>query len=119
MASSTRKLIDNIIEFVEVKTEQIKLRIISRVAKMLSAVLTFSIVALLAFFFFFFISFAFAELMNDYLSSEYYGYFIIAGVYFIFILIIILLMKSRKLQSWIESLIVNLEEAKNDTEQED
>ncbi|WP_420576112.1 phage holin family protein [Ekhidna sp.] len=118
MASSARKVIDNIVEFIEVKTEQIKLRIIARVARMLSGVLALSMLAILTFFFLFFLSFAFAEMINAALDHTYYGYLIIASVYFLIIILVVILVKSRKLQKWIELLIVKLEEAKYEQERD-
>lgn len=112
MASSTRKVIDNIVEFIEVKTEQIKLKIISRVARMLSGVIALSMLALFSMFFLFFLSFAFAEMINAGLNSTYLGYLIISGGYLLIIIIVVLLLKTRKMQKWIESLIMKLEEAK-------
>ena len=114
MASSAKKVIDNIVEFIEVKTEQIKLRIIARVARILSGVFALSIIAVLAFFFLFFLSFAFAEMINESLNSPYLGYLMIAGAYLLIIIILFLLLKSRKLQKWIEALIVKLEEARHE-----
>ncbi len=119
MASSTRKVIDNIVEFIEVKTEQIKLKIITRVARMLSGILALSMLALLSMFFLFFLSFAFAEMINIGLDSTYLGYLIISGGYLFVILLIIVLLKTRKMQKWIENLIVKLEEAKYEQERND
>lgn len=116
MASSARKVIDNIVEFIEIKTEQIKLRIIARIAKMLSGVIALSMLALLSLFFLFFLTFAFAEMINSGLESTYLGYLIIAGAYLFLIIVVILLVKSRKLQRWIETAIVKLEEAKYEQE---
>lgn len=116
MSSSARKLIENIVEFVEVKTEQIKLRIIARVAKMLSGVIALSVVAILGFFFLFFLSFAFAIMINIKFESEFLGYFIMAGVYLTIIFIVLLLLKNQVLQKGIERLIIKLEEAKYEHE---
>ncbi|MEP1035338.1 hypothetical protein [Ekhidna sp.] len=112
MASSARKVIDNIVEFIEVKTEQIKLKIITRIARMLSGVIAISMLALFSMFFLFFLSFAFAEMINMNLDSSYLGYLIVSGGFFLIILIVILLLKTGKMQKWIENLIVRLEEAK-------
>ena len=112
MASSARKVIDTIVEFIEVKAEQIKLRIITRVAKLLSGVIAFSMVAILGFFCLFFLSFALAVILNSTLNSPYLGYLIIAGAYLLVIIIILTLVKKRVIQRWIESAIVKLEEAK-------
>ncbi|WP_420317775.1 phage holin family protein [Ekhidna sp.] len=116
MASSARKVIDNIVEFIEIKTEQIKLRIISRIARMLSGVIALSLLAVFGLFFFFFLSFAMAELINIGMDSAYLGYLIISGFYLLIIIIVTILVKSRLLQKWIEVLIVKLEEAKYEQE---
>ncbi len=112
MASSARKVIDNIVEFIEVKTEQVKLKIIAKVARMLSGVIALSMLALFTMFFLFFLSFAFAEMINNGLDSNYLGYLIISGGYLLIIITVVLLLKTRKMQKWIENLIVKLEEAK-------
>ncbi|SNT19607.1 Putative Holin-X, holin superfamily III [Ekhidna lutea] len=116
MASSAKKVIDNIVEFIEIKTEQIKLRIIARVARMLSGVIAVSMIGLFAMFFIFFLSFAFAEMINHGLDSTYLGYLIIAGAYLLIIILVLLLVKSRKLQRWIEVAIVKMEEARYEQE---
>lgn len=118
MATSARKVIDNIVEFIEIKTEQIKLRIITRIARMLSGVFALAMVAVFGLFFLFFLSIAFSEMINLGLDSPYLGYLIISGAYLIIIIVVILLVKSRKLQKWIETLIVKLEEAKYEQERD-
>ena len=116
MTSSARKVIDNIVEFIEIKVERIKLRIIARVARMLSGVIALSMLGLFSMYFLFFLSFSFAEMINIGLDSTYLGYLIIAGVYLLIILLIIFLVKTQKLQKWIEALIVKLEETKYEQE---
>lgn len=118
MASSARKVIDNIVEFIEVKTEQIKLRVMAHVARMLSGVIALSVTAMLMFFFLFFLSFGLSEIINASLESTYYGYLIVAGGYFVIIVLVIILLKTKKLQRWIEALIVNIEEARHEQERE-
>lgn len=119
MASSTKKVIDDIIEFVEVKTEQIKLKIITRVSRMLSGVIALSMLALFSMFFLFFLSFAFAEMINSNLESTYLGYLIISGGYFLIILAVVLLLKTKKMQRWIERFIMKFEEAKYEQKRND
>lgn len=116
MASTSKKLVDSIIAFVEIKAEQLKLRVITAVAKLLSSVIALSMSVLLGFFCLFFLSFAFAEMMNEGLQSAYFGYFIIAGVYFVFILLMIMLIKSGKLQKWLQALMLKLENTKDEQE---
>ena len=119
MASSARKVIDNITEFIEIKTEQIKLKIISRVARMLSGVIAISMLGMFSLFFLLFLSFAFAEMINIGLESTYLGYLIIAGAYLLVIILVVVLVKTRKLQKWIEAAIVKLEEARYEQERND
>ncbi len=116
MAASAKKVIDNIVEFVEIKTEQIKLKIIARLARMLSGVIALSISLLFAMFFLFFLSYAFAEMINITLESTYLGFLIVAGAYLLVIIFIFILLKSRRLQHWIENLIVKIEEARYEQE---
>jgi len=114
MASSISKLISNISEYIEVKFEKLKLTLITRLAKILSAVLSFSLAGFLALFFLFFLSFAFAYLLNDLLASLYWGFFIVAGFYLLLIIIILLLAKNRTLQGWFEGLILKFAEQEDE-----
>ncbi len=118
MAASTKEVIDKVIEFVEVKTEQIKLKIITRIARLLSGVIALSISVLFGMFFLFFLSYALAEVLNDVLESDHLGFFIISGLYLLVIIIMVLLVKSKKLQHWIENFIVKLEEARYEQEED-
>ncbi|MEM7297247.1 MAG: hypothetical protein AAF391_03160 [Bacteroidota bacterium] len=114
MANAVGKLISDLTEYIEVKTEQIKLRVISRVAKMLSSVISLSLLAALGLFFIFFLSFALANVLNEAFNSSHIGYFIISGFYFLIIIIIFILMKSKKIQGWLESLILKAAEREDE-----
>ena len=117
MANAIGKVIQNITEYIEIKTEQIKLKIVARLARTLSAVLSSSFVAMMGLFFILFLSFAVALSLNSYFENDYAGFYIIAGFYFLIILITFILVKTKKIQRWFESLIIKI--AEQEDEQDD
>jgi len=110
MASAIGDVIDKLTEFVEVKTEQVKLMVLSRVSSLLSGTIALSILILLGFFFVFFLSFALANIFNDLLRSSYLGFFIIAGFYLLIMVIILILSKRGIIKKWIDASILTLSE---------
>lgn len=110
MANAIGKVINNITEYIEIKTEQLKLRIVTKLAKMLSGVISLSFLMATGLFFMFFLSFAVGFLLNDVLESTYLGFFIIAGFYLLIIILILILVKTKKIQGWFEQIIIKAAE---------
>lgn len=108
MASTIGDIIDKLNEYVEVKAEQIKLMAIARLSGIISVSIALFIVLIVGFFFLFFLTFAIATIFNDVLGSAYLGYLLVAGVYFLFIIMVLILIKKGVIQSWIDSLILNI-----------
>ncbi len=103
-------LIEKLEEYLKVKGEQLKLELMGHTAKVLSYAVTFSLVALIALFLFFFIYLTLAVYLNSVLNSEFYGYLIVSGIILLKLLILVLLLKSGRIQKWIESIIVKIGE---------
>ena len=117
MASSIGDVVERISEYVQIKTEQAKLKAIRYISRMLANIITLLFVTIIGFFFFFFLSFSLGSLLNEALSSKFLGHLLIASFYLLLIIIIFLLMKSGKIQSWLENLILKI--AEQEDEQED
>lgn len=107
-------IFDKIGSYLKIKVQQIKLDLIAHVSKLLSHVIALLLLSLFGFFLLFFLSFTLGVFLNEVLCSPYYGFLIVAGIYFILFFILALLAKSGRIQQWIENLIVkasdNLEE---------
>lgn len=116
MASAIGETISKLKEYVDVKTEQIKLIVLARVSSILSNVISLSIILLFSFFLIFFLSFAIANLLNEIFESLYLGYFLISSFYLLIIIIVLILAKRGIIQGWIESLIVNNSEKEDEAE---
>ncbi len=99
-------VINRLTEYVKLKAEQVKLEVMARMASVLSQVLVFSMIAFLGLFLIFFLSFALGSYLNEILDSQYLGHLIIAGAYFLVLVIIGLFAKTGKIQGWIETLIL-------------
>lgn len=112
-------LIERIKEYVKLKVEQIKLHLVGHMARLMSQLIVVGLLIALALFMFFFLSFALASLLNDLLESNYFGHLIVAGGYFIAIVILIILAKTGHIQEWIETAILNASDKLNQEEEEE
>ncbi len=108
--SLINKLLDKLTEYIRLKGEKIKLDIIAQMSKLLAHVLAFMFLGIIAFFLFVFLSLAAGAYLNELLQSEYYGYLIVAGVYLILLIAIFLLLRTNKIQNWLESVFINISE---------
>ena len=117
MASKIADTIDNIQEYLEIKAESIKLRILIQLTKTFSGIISISVILLLGFFLLFFLSFAVAILLNDALNSEFLGYFILCGFYLLIIILVLILAQKGVIQGWFESIILTL--TKKEDEKDD
>ena len=107
MATSLGDTVDKLKDYIEIKAEQMKLNLLAQVSKVSASVVAVSTILLFTFFLVFFLSFGLSNLLNDLLNSSYLGFFIIAGFYLLLVVIMLVLMKSGKIQRWIEALILN------------
>lgn len=114
MAQNFSKLVDRIIEFLEIKIEQIKLSLIVSSSNLIAGLVSLILIFFISIFFLFFLSLGFASLINSLMQSNFWGEFIVAGCYLIVIITIALLLKNRKLQSAIEDLFVKYLNKDND-----
>lgn len=116
MANTISDTIHKLKEYVDVKTEQIKLLVLARVSAVLSNAIAISIILLFTFFLVFFLTFGIANYLNDVLESSHLGYFAISGCYLLIIIIVMILAKRGIIQRWIESLVLNNSEKENETD---
>ncbi len=107
MANAIGDTISKLKEYIDVKTEQIKLVVLAKVSVVLSNLIAVSIILLFSFFLVFFLSFALANVLNDVFQSSHLGFFLIAGFYLLIIVIVAILTKKGVIQRWIEGLLLN------------
>ncbi len=108
------ELIDAITSFLKVKLELVKLDLIERVSKVVAAGIVFVFVFAIFLFFLAFLSFFIAEVLNNALSSTFWGYGIVAGIYLILIIILFYLLKSGKIQAFIENMVIESVDTSDD-----
>ncbi len=114
MAKSVGDIVEKITEYIQIKTELIKLKVIGHVSKLLANVIAMVTIGIVAFFFFFFLSFSLGSYLNVLLESEFLGHLIVAGFYLLLIIIIFLMVKTGKIQGWLESIILKIAEQEED-----
>lgn len=113
MATSIRKIVDQLAEYAEIKTDQIKLKFISKVSKLLATTLSIVLIGALGLLFLLFLSLSVGEILNESLDSKFWGHLIVTGFYLILIIIILLLTRAKKISVWFEKLIMYIAEQEN------
>ncbi len=116
MGSSIGNITERITEYVQIKTEQIKLTVITCVSRVLADVIFLFFVSVAGLFFIFFLSFSLGSYLNTLFESDFSGHLLVAAFYFVLITIMILLMKTRRIQGWLEDFILNIVEKKDEQE---
>lgn len=114
--SVLNKLIDKVSEYIKLKGEKVKLDIIARISRLLAHFVAVMSIVIVGFFMLIFLSIALSTYLNTILESPHLGYLLVAGIYFILLIIVFLLLRTNKIQIWLETIFVNLNE---NQEQED
>lgn len=104
------KIIDRLNEYVKIKVENIKLEVTAQVAKVLSHVIVFLLITLVAFFFGFFLMIMLAEILNNVFDSNFLGYLSVTVILFVLLILLGIMLKTGKIQKWLETLILKLSE---------
>jgi len=104
------KLIEKVSEYIRLRGEKLKLDIIAQVSRLLAHLVAFMTIALIALFLVIFLSLALGAYLNAVLESPHLGYLIVAGIYLIILILIVLLLRSNKIQNWLEALFISLSE---------
>ncbi|MEM9894945.1 MAG: hypothetical protein AAF789_01130 [Bacteroidota bacterium] len=102
------KLIETISEYFEVKSEQVKLRILKKLAKLLAVLLSLIFLIAISLFLLLFVSFALTQILNEWLDSNYLGYLLISGFYLALIIGVVIAVRTKALQKVLEKFIINL-----------
>lgn len=105
---SKSKILALVTDYVQVKSDQLKLRIFSVLSKLFALLISFSIIVGFGFFVLLFLNFYLSNLINNWLESTFYGYLIIAGFYIILLVIALILIKKEALQNIIDKIIIQI-----------
>jgi len=109
MANSFSNTVDKITSFIEVKIEQIKIKLIRSSSKLAGNIIGIILISVFGLLFLLFFTIGIATLINHFMGSPFWGYFIIAGFYLFMILIFLGLMNTGKISSWIESALSDID----------
>ncbi|REE05853.1 phage holin family protein [Marinoscillum furvescens] len=108
--SIINNLVDKLSEYIRIKGEKLKLDIIAQVSRLLAHFVAFMTLAIIGLFLLVFLSLALSSYLNYLLDSPHYGYLIVSGFYLVVFVVILLLLRSNRIQQWLEVLFVNLSE---------
>ena len=103
---SITELIDKIQEYLKIKGEIIKLEALGYTAKVASYLISIFILLAILMFLGFFLGITLAVYLNHLLESVYLGYAIVSGIALLKLILILILLKTGKIQGWIEAIIL-------------
>ena len=115
--SIINNLLDKVSEYIRIRGEKLKLDIITQVSKILAQFIVLGSIALIFLFLIVFLSLALGAYLNALLESPHYGYLIVSGIYLLMLLGLFLLLRSNKMQNWLEELFINMTDAIEEDEQ--
>lgn len=101
------KLKEALSGYVKIKIELLKLDITEHLSQVLSRIIALLIVFIMSMFVLAFVSLALANYLNDLWGNSFGGYLVLSGVFTLFLVFILYLLKSGKLKAFLESNMVN------------
>jgi hypothetical protein len=101
------KLKETIAAYVKIKLELFKLDITAHLLKILAQVIAYLIIFIMAVLVFAFAGVALANYLNSVFENTYGGYLVIAGFFLILLFIVLYLLQSGKLKTFLESKMVD------------
>lgn len=116
--SIVNTLLDKLSEYIRLKGEKLKLEIIAQVSRLLAHFVAFLMIGLISFFMFTFLSIAAGAYLNTLFESSYLGYLVLAGFYLLCLVILLIFLKSNRMQQWLEVLFIRFSESLNDDKDE-
>tara|TARA_E500000331_G_scaffold301306_1_gene302651 strand:- start:186 stop:521 length:336 start_codon:yes stop_codon:yes gene_type:complete len=106
-------LIDKIISLIKVKGDQVKLEVISKFSTFLAGSILFLTLVILSLLMLIFLALGIAVIFNEFLMSAYWGYFIASAFFFLMIIMVVWMIRSGKIQNWLEEAIIESSYKKN------
>jgi uncharacterized membrane protein YqjE len=114
------RIVNNLIGFVENRTELLKLELREEAAETGAKLLILACFAILILFFTIFLSFFLSDYLNDILESRYWGFGIVSGFYLFLILLLALLQKllnlKIRIRKYIESYLSTTKDESEESE---
>ena len=99
-------MIDKIISLIKIKADQLKLELIFKFSTFLSLSIYIFTVVILSLLMLIFLSLGVAAVINEFLMSAYWGYFIASGFFLLMIIVFLCIFRFRKIQNWLEKVII-------------
>ena len=99
-------LIDKIISLIKIKGDQVKLELISKFSTFLALSILFFTLVILSLLMLIFLSLGIVVIFNEFLMSAYWGYFIASAFFFLMIIMVVWMIRSGKIQNWLEEAII-------------
>ena len=110
-------LLETISDYVKVKFDLLKVDLIERISGLAALIITFVLVLMLGLFLMAFASLTLGSFLNEVLASAYLGYLIVTVFYVLILAVVVLLLKSGKLQGALERMVAESMESNADNDE--
>ncbi|MEO9965173.1 MAG: phage holin family protein [Reichenbachiella sp.] len=101
------KLKETITDYIRVRIELFKLDLTEHLSNVLAQMIAYIIILIISGLVVTFLSIALANFLNAYFEGDSIGYLIVAGLYFVLLLIVYYLLRSGKLKAFFESKLMD------------
>jgi hypothetical protein len=110
------RLIETVTDYIKVRIDLLKVDLIERISGLAALIITFLVIFMLGLFLMAFASLTLASFLNEVLQSNYLGYLIITTFYVILLSIVVFVLRSGKLQSFLETIVAESMQTSEDDE---
>jgi uncharacterized membrane protein len=112
------RLVETVTDYAKVRIDLLKVDLIERISGLAALIITFLIIFMLGLFLMAFASLTFGSFLNEVMESSYLGYLIITVFYVILLTIVVFVLKSGKLQGFLETIVAESMQTSEEDEQE-
>lgn len=112
------RLVETVSNYVKVRIDLLKVDLIERISGLAALIITFLIIFMLGLFLMAFASLTLGSFLNEVMDSNYLGFLIITFFYIILLVIVIFILRSGKLQGFLETIVAESMQTSEENEQE-
>ncbi|MEQ8714284.1 MAG: phage holin family protein [Cyclobacteriaceae bacterium] len=112
------RLIETVTDYAKVRIDLLKVDLIERISGLAALIITFLVIFMLGLFLMAFASLTLGSFLNEVLESSYLGYLIVTVFYVIILTVVVIILKSGKLQAFLETIVAESMQTSEEDEQE-
>lgn len=112
------RLVESVSNYVKIRIDLLKIELIERISGLAALIITFLVIFMLGLFLMAFASLTLGSFLNEVLASTYLGFLIITIFYIILLVIVVFILRSGRLQGFLETIVAQSMQTTEEDEQE-